>query len=91
MGVRETIGSYMSLFFWEFAPAQISLFALADVADEHELATGRRREGVVDGHLAVIPGLIAVFFYSRYRIDERQHAATRAGLLKLRAGGLGDP
>ena len=96
--------------------------ALADIADEHELATGRRQEGifyasrsffakassglghliagialdlihfpqgsepgtvdpdvifnlgVVDGPIAVIPGLIAVFFYLQYGLTRDRHA-----------------
>lgn len=97
------------------------LSALADVADEHELNTGRRQEGVfyaartffqklstglghilaglaidiiafpthakpgevahdviaklgfVQGPLAVIPTLGAIYFYRRYAIDRQQH------------------
>jgi GPH family glycoside/pentoside/hexuronide:cation symporter len=210
-GIRETIGSYMSLFYWELEPSQIRFFAfftvpafafafvatprlherfdkretiigsvamlallaagpvtlrilgwipengspaifwivatavlllyacgailnisvmsaLADIADEHELEHGRRQEGifyaartffgkltsalghllagiaidligfspksdpgdvdpdvifrlgVVDGHVAVVPALISIFFYARYRIDRRKHDETRHAL-----------
>jgi Na+/melibiose symporter-like transporter len=215
-GIRETIGSYMSLFYWELEPSQIRFFAfftvpafafafvatprlherfdkretiigsvamlallaaapvtlrilgwipengspaifwilatavlllyacgailnisvmsaLADVADEHELEHGRRQEGifyaartffgkltsalghllagiaidligfspkstpgevdpdvifrlgVVDGHVAVVPALISIFFYARYRINRQKHDATRRALDKRHA------
>ena len=96
--------------------------ALADIADEHELATGRRQEGIfyasrsffakassglghliagvaldlirfpqgaepgsidpdvifnlgiVDGPIAVIPGLLAVLFYLQYGLTKDRHA-----------------
>ena len=102
--------------------------ALADIADEHELNTGRRQEGIfysarsffakassgfghlfagiaitviefpvgaepgtvdadtllylglVDGPIAVIPGFIAVYFYTRYRLTRGDHAAIQAQL-----------
>jgi glycoside/pentoside/hexuronide:cation symporter, GPH family len=98
------------------------LSALADVADEHELSTGRRQEGafyaartffskltsalghvvagvsvdligfpagakagevgesvlfklgLIDGPIAAIPSAIALYFFSRYHIDQRRHA-----------------
>jgi Na+/melibiose symporter-like transporter len=102
--------------------------ALADVADEHQLETGRRQEGVfyaartffgkltssmghllagiaidligftpgarqgevdptvvfrlglLDGPVAAIPAVVAIGFYSAYRIDKQRHARTRAAL-----------
>lgn len=107
--------------------------ALADVADEHELQSGRRQEGilyaartffgkvtqglgygisgfvvdaigftpgsvpgnvdaevlyrlgVLDGPIAVIPAIIALFFYGSYRIDKHKHAEIRAALESRRA------
>ena len=109
------------------------LSALADVADEHELRTGRRQEGVfyaartfsakltsalghelagaavdligfpagalpgsvdhrvlfrlglIDGPIASLPALCAVFFYLRYRIDKRRRTEIQRALL-ARAG-----
>ena len=107
--------------------------ALADIADDHELASGRRQEGifysartfvskmtsglglfiggiaidligwptgvsqgdyvdpgivfnlgVIDGPVAAIPSLFAIYFYSRYSINKQQHAETQR-LLKERA------
>jgi len=103
--------------------------ALADIADEHELNTGIRQEGVfyaaraffsktsngighviagvaldfiafpanaipgkipeetlfnlglIDGPFAMIWGLIAVFFYARYKITKESHAKIRERLL----------
>jgi Na+/melibiose symporter-like transporter len=102
--------------------------ALADIADEHELNTGIRQEGVfyaaraffsktsngighviagvaldfiafpenavpgeipedtifnlglVDGPFAMIWGLIAVFFYARYKITKESHAKIKEQL-----------
>ena len=113
--------------------------ALADVADEHEIETGRRQEGVLyaartffgkvtqglgygisgfivdgigfesgsvpgevpadvlfrlgvlDGPIAIIPALIALFFYGSYRIDKKKHAAILAELEVRRAAGAGTP
>ncbi len=107
--------------------------ALADVADEHEVATGRRQEGilyaartffgkatqglgygisgfivdaigwvpesvpgkvdpdvlyrlgVLDGPIAIIPAVLAIFFYGSYRIDKQKHATIRAELDARRA------
>ena len=104
------------------------LSALADVADEHELATGRRQEGIfyaartlfskissgvghivagigidlirfpkaaapgqvsesalfwlglLNGPIAVLPAFAAVFFYARYRLDRKEHAAIQSTL-----------
>jgi len=101
---------------------------LADIADQHELRTGNRREGMfysartffskattglgtlvggiaidviefpsgvnpgevpdsvltqlglLDGPIAVIPGLIAIYFYSRYTITRQEHAEIRRAL-----------
>jgi Na+/melibiose symporter-like transporter len=108
------------------------LSALADVADEHELTTGRRQEGiffaartlfnkissgaghiiaglgidfihfpkaakpgavpdqtlfelgVLNGPLAVLPALLAIFFYAHYHIDRRRHAEIQAALAERR-------
>jgi Na+/melibiose symporter-like transporter len=40
--------------------------------------------GLVDGPLAAIPALIAIFFYSRYRIDRSRHDAIKAELEQQR-------
>jgi Na+/melibiose symporter-like transporter len=101
---------------------------LADVADEHELNTGRRQEGIfysarsffakassgfghlvagiaidviefpvgaqpgtvdagklfdlgmVDGPIAAIPGIIAVFFYARISLTRKRHAEIQTAL-----------
>ena len=112
-----------------FAILTISVMSmLADIADQHELKTGNRREGMfysartffskattglgalvggiaidviefpsgvspgevpdsvltqlglLDGPIAVIPGLIAIYFYSRYTITRQQHAEIRRAL-----------
>ena len=36
--------------------------------------------GLFDGPLAVLPGLIAAFFYARYAIDRRAYDRTRSQL-----------
>jgi glycoside/pentoside/hexuronide:cation symporter, GPH family len=104
------------------------LSALADVADEHELNTGRRQEGIfyaartffsklstglghilaglaidiiqfpthakpgevaadvvaklgfVTGPLAVLPTLVAIYFYRQYAIDRKRHAEIQQAL-----------
>jgi Na+/melibiose symporter-like transporter len=43
------------------------------------------RLGVLDGPIAVIPAVIALFFYGSYRIDKKKHAAIRARLEARRA------
>lgn len=107
--------------------------ALADVADEHELNTGRRQEGIfysartfvgkatgafglliggiaidiigwprgvesadqvdaqviwnlglIEGPIAIIPSLFAIFFYGRYRISKKRHAEIRLELEQRR-------
>ena len=106
--------------------------ALADVADEHEVQTGRRQEGilyaartffgkvtqglgygisgfvvdaigfesgsvpgevpadvlfrlgVLDGPIAVIPAILAIFFYGAYRITRDDHARTLEVLAERR-------
>jgi Na+/melibiose symporter-like transporter len=40
--------------------------------------------GLVDGPVAMIPGLIAAFFYARYRINKSSYEATKARLAELR-------
>ncbi|MEM7003096.1 MAG: MFS transporter, partial [Pseudomonadota bacterium] len=107
---------------------------LADIADQHELKSGNRREGMfysartffskattalgalvggiaidiiefpagaepgtvpqtmltqlglLDGPIAVIPGIIAIYFYSRYTITRREHAEIRSALDARRVG-----
>jgi Na+/melibiose symporter-like transporter len=103
--------------------------ALADVADDHELNTGRRQEGIfysartfvgkatgafglliggiaidiigwptgvesadqvdpntiwnlglIEGPLAAIPSLFAIFFYAKYKITKKRHQEIRAQL-----------
>jgi GPH family glycoside/pentoside/hexuronide:cation symporter len=46
------------------------------------------RMAIVDGPIAIIPGLLAAVFYARYRIDRRRHAETRTKLEAARAAGL---
>jgi glycoside/pentoside/hexuronide:cation symporter, GPH family len=124
---------FVFVFYSGIAALMISLLsALADVADEHELATGRRQEGVfyaartfftkltsalghvlagiavdviafpqggkpgevagtvlwklgvIDGPLASLPSLLAVFFFARYQIDKRRHAEVQRALLARR-------
>lgn len=108
--------------------------SLADIADEQELTTGRRQEGIfyaarsffakassglghllagiaidlihfpvgakpgtvptdtvfhlglIDGPVAIVPGIIAVFFYLRFRLTREQHAQIQAELQARRAG-----
>ena len=105
-----------------------AMSALADIADEHELHTHRRQEGIfyaarsffakassglghllagiaidiidfpvgaepgtvdpeiifrlglIDGPIAVVPGVIAVFFYLRYNLTRRRHTEIQAQL-----------
>ncbi len=105
-----------------------AMSALADIADEHELNTHRRQEGIfyaarsffakassglghllagiaidvidfpvgaepgtvdqeiifklglIDGPIAVVPGVIAVFFYLQYNLTRERHAAIQARL-----------
>ena len=105
-----------------------AMSALADIADEHELNTHRRQEGIfyaarsffakassglghllagiaidiidfpvgaepgtvdpeiifrlglIDGPIAVVPGVIAVFFYLRYNLTRRRHTEIQAQL-----------
>lgn len=40
---------------------------------------------LVDGLIAAIPGVIAVFFYAQYRINRQTYETTRAALLEQRA------
>jgi Na+/melibiose symporter-like transporter len=124
---------YHSLFYLGFSVLTISVMsALADIADDHELQTGKRQEGmfyaartffgqlssglghlfagiaidviafpkgakpgqipeevlfklgIVDGPLAAIPGLIAIFFYARYRINKQRHAEIQRELAARR-------
>ncbi|MBT3623678.1 MAG: sugar transporter, partial [Gammaproteobacteria bacterium] len=109
-----------------------AMSALADIADEHELNTHRRQEGIfyaarsffakassglghllagiaidvidfpvgaepgtvnpdivfrlglIDGPIAVIPGIIAVFFYLKYRLTRARHEEIQAELATRR-------
>jgi len=126
---------FMIIFLGSIASASGSILhisvmsALADIADEHELNTGIRQEGVfyaaraffsktsngighviagvaldfiafpgnavpgkipeeilfnlglIDGPFAMIWGLIAVFFYARYKITKESHAKIKEKLL----------
>ena len=121
------------LFYLGFSILTISVMsALADIADDHELSTGRRQEGlffaartffgqlasglghllaglsidlinfpkgakpgqvaeevlfklgIVDGPIASIPAVIALFFYARYRITKRRHAEIQRELATRR-------
>jgi Na+/melibiose symporter-like transporter len=124
-----TLYGFVFVFYCGIAVLTISvLSALADVADEHELHTGRRQEGVfyaartffakltsalghvlagvavdligfptgakpgevgegvlfalglIDGPIATIPSLLAVFFFAGYGIDKRRHTEIRQAL-----------
>ena len=115
--------------FCTFAILNISVMSmLADIADHHELKTGRRKEGIfysartffskattalgtlvggiaidiigfptgakpgevadeviyqlglLDGPIAVVPALLAIYFYSRYSITLQEHRRVRAAL-----------
>ena len=105
-----------------------AMSALADIADEQELMTGRRQEGIfyaarsffakassglghllagiaidviafpvgakpgtvdpatifqlglIDGPIAIIPGVIAIVFYLRYNLSRKRHAEIQATL-----------
>ena len=131
---------FLFLFYGALAVITITvLSALADVADEHELNTGRRQEGVfyaarvlfaklstglghilaglaidiiqfpphakpgavahdvlvklglVQGPLAAIPAIIAIYFYRRYTIDRQRHDQIQTALAERRkATGGGD-
>jgi Na+/melibiose symporter-like transporter len=121
------------LFYLGFAVLTISvLSALADIADEHELITGKRQEGsfyaartffgqissgfghllggialdavgfvsgskpgqvssdvlfglgLVDGPLACMPALVAIYFYARYTINRQRHLETQRELAARR-------
>jgi Na+/melibiose symporter-like transporter len=123
------------LFYGGVAVNLISILSvLADVADEHELHTGKRQEGIfvaartffsklstgfghilagaaidiihfptqakpgeiatsivnqlaiLDGWIAVIPTVIAMFFYARYQIDRRRLLEIQAELQQRRSG-----
>ena len=43
------------------------------------------------GPVAMIPGIISVFFYARYRISQREHAATRARIAELHSARVAAP
>jgi Na+/melibiose symporter-like transporter len=121
------------VFYLGFSVLTISVMsALADIADDHELKTGRRQEGMfyaartffgqlssglghllaglaidiiqfpkgakpgqvadevlyklglVDGPIASLPALIALFFYARYRITRQRHAEIQRELAARR-------
>ena len=138
LGLAPERGSWelviMIIFFGSFASVCGSILhisvmsALADIADEHELNTGIRQEGIfyaarslfsktsngighvitgvaldfiafptkavpgeiaeetifklglIDGPFAMIWGLIAVFFYARYKITRESHAEIKSKL-----------
>lgn len=64
----------------------IDLIQLKPGADPAELSHETiMRLGLLDALFPIIPGLIAVFFYSLYKIDRASHQATRAELTRLRA------
>lgn len=119
--------------YFSVAVLNISVMSmLADIADQHELNTGLRKEGVlysartffskatsalghlvggiaidvigfpigarpgevaegvlfqlglIDGPIAAIPALVAIFFYARYGIDRGGHAEIREALARAR-------
>lgn len=47
--------------------------------------------GWVDGPVAMIPGLVAAFFYARYRINKDSYEKTKATLADLRRARSGEP
>jgi len=115
------------------------LSALADIADDHELLTGRRQEGMffaartffaqlssglghlvaglaidiiqfpkgakpgtipdnvvfelglIDGPIASVPAVIALFFYARYSITKRRHAEIQRELAARRVPRPAEP
>jgi glycoside/pentoside/hexuronide:cation symporter, GPH family len=110
-----------------------AMSALADIADEQELMTGRRQEGIfyaarsffakassglghllagiaidviafpvgakpgtvdpdmifqlglIDGPIAIVPGIIAIVFYLRYNLSRERHAEIQAALQERHA------
>jgi len=113
--------------------------ALADVADDHELNTGRRQEGIfysartfvgkatsafglliggiaidligwptgvksaaevepdvifnlglIEGPIAALPSVFAIYFYAKYRITKARHQEIRAALLARKQAAEGE-
>ena len=129
------LAAFIAVFYGAAAVLGISVMsALADIADDHELATGRRQEGIfysartfvgkltsgfgiliggiaidligwptgvtsaddvhpdiifnlglIDGPVAAIPSLLAIFFYAGYRIDKKRHQEIQEQLNLRRA------
>jgi GPH family glycoside/pentoside/hexuronide:cation symporter len=129
------LAAFVAIYYGAVAILGITvLSALADVADDHELLTGRRQEGIfysartfiskmtgglglliggiaidiinwptgvtsgdivdpdilfslaiVDGPIAAIPSLFAVFFYGRYKINKTRYLEIHAELAARRA------
>jgi Na+/melibiose symporter-like transporter len=128
------------LFYLGFSVLTISVMsALADIADDHELLTGRRQEGMffaartffgqlssglghllaglsidlinfpkgakpghvaedvlfklglIDGPLASLPAIIALFFYARYQITKQRHAEIQRELAARRGARPPEP
>lgn len=125
---------FVAVYYGALAVLNISVMsALADVADEHEIKTGRRQEGIfysartfvgkaasafglliggiaidligwptgvtsadqvssdiifklglVDGPLAAIPSLFAIYFYSSYNISKERYLEIQATLIQRR-------
>ena len=128
------LAAFVAVYYGAVAILSITvLSALADVADDHELKTGRRQEGIfysartfiskmtsglglliggiaidviewptgvtsadavdpgtlfnlalVDGPIAAIPSLFAIFFYGRYKINKKRYEEIQAGLAERR-------
>ncbi len=47
--------------------------------------------GLVDGPIASVPAVIAIFFYARYRISKTRHLEIQRGLLARRQAGTPSP
>jgi len=130
------LAAFVAIYYGAVAILSITvLSALADVADDHELLTGRRQEGIfysartfvskmtsglglliggiaidfinwptgvtsaesvdadtlfslalIDGPIAAIPSLFAIFFYGRYQITKQRHTEIQT-LLTARIDG----
>ena len=132
--IFPTLMVFIGIFYGAGAVLNISVMsALADVADDHELNTGKRQEGIfysartfvgkttsafglliggiaidligwptgvssadqvadqtifnlglIDGPIAAVPSLFAIYFYGRYSISKKRYLEIKAGL-KTRA------
>ena len=142
-GTQELLVALLVLFVFAATFGVILLIsamsALADIADEHEVNTHRRQEGIfyaarsffakassglghliagiaidlinfpvgaepgtvdadvifrlglIDGPIAVIPGVIAIYFYLKYDLSRRRHAKLQAELVLRYSSATIDP